>query len=643
ASISSVSGTGSVYDIKVNVTGIGTLGLDLNASGTGITDEAGNAISGGFTEGETYDIVVSTQPNASLVHGPYLQMTSQTAVTVRWRTDVATDSKVDVGTAFSNYTITETDGKDTTNHEVRVTGLKADTKYYYRFGSSTQVLQAGQDNYFTTAPPVTTKRKIRVAAFGDCGSISSTVQQAVLKAYLNYTASNPAELMLLLGDNAYEDGTDSEYSSNFFKRYDGSILKNHNLFPVPGNHDYHLVPLTSRTSPYFNNFSLPTAGECGGVPSGSESYYSYNWGNIHFIALDSYGEESDNTHLYDTLGPQMTWLKKDLAANTNRWTIAYWHHPPFSKGTHNSDTESDLTKIRQKVIRILERYGVDIILCGHSHVYERSYLLRGYYGTEAEFDLTTDAVSSSSAKYDGSSNSCLYTTADGQVDHGTVYVVAGSASRSGSAVESTFPHDALPFATNDGGMFYFEVEDNRLDGKMIDMDGTVFDQFTIMKGVNNTTTQSVTAGSSATLTASWIGNYKWSTGATTRSITVTPSGDQTYTVTDDNSCLRDQFNVNVVTTLAAASPNVNIKSINNTSGLVSVYPTLVQKGRLISIRSNPMEVSDASMVDNNGRLVRRFKLAGSADLETGNLAAGSYFIIINNKNKISRYRVVVAE
>src|SRR5207244_1446495 len=108
---------------------------------------------------------------------------------------------------------------------------------------------------------------------------------------------------------------------------------------------------------------------------------------VHFVSLDSYGKENSNTtRLYDTTGAQITWVKNDLAANTKKWTIVYFHHPPYTKTSHNSDTDPELTAIRQNVIGILERYGVDIILCGHAHGYERSYLLKGYTTDEASFD-----------------------------------------------------------------------------------------------------------------------------------------------------------------------------------------------------------------------------------------------------------------
>src|SRR5258705_12371843 len=78
--------------------------------------------------------------------------------------------------------------------------------------------------------------------------------------------------------------------------------------------------------------------------------------------------------------PMCQWLRLDLAANTNLWLIAFWHHPPYSKGSHDSDWEFELVEMRENALPILEAYGVDLVLCGHSHGYERSFLLNGYYG-----------------------------------------------------------------------------------------------------------------------------------------------------------------------------------------------------------------------------------------------------------------------
>ena len=78
------------------------------------------------------------------------------------------------------------------------------------------------------------------------------------------------------------------------------------------------------------------------------------------------------------------WLQQDLEANTNEWLIAFWHSPPYTKGSHNSDNLDDnfgnMTLMRTNFVSLLESYGVDLVLSGHSHIYERSYLMHGHYG-----------------------------------------------------------------------------------------------------------------------------------------------------------------------------------------------------------------------------------------------------------------------
>jgi hypothetical protein len=589
--------------------------------------------------------LVSSVPGAALLtRGPYLNMGNETAVTLRWRTDAATNSKVEVGTSFGTYPIITNNSSVVTEHEVRVTGLNPDTKYFYRFGSSAQVLQQGSDNYFITAPPASTTRKLRIAAFGDCGRNDNTYQSGTLSSYRNYTASNPGEALLLLGDNAYDNGTDAEYQTRFFDIYSSNILKNHMLFPSPGNHEYanNATRQVDHNIPYYSMFTNPTAAECGGVASGTEAYFSWNWGNIHFLSLDSYGKENaGTTRLYDTTGAQAVWVKSDLAANTRPWVIAYWHHPPFTKGGDNSDTNTELINLRQNFIRILERYGVDLIVCGHSHNYERSYLLKNYYGTEATFNIATHAVSSSSAKYDGSANSCPYFVSSGQVNHGTVYVVAGSSGASGGT-QSGYPHDALPFAFNDGGMLYLEVEGNRMDAKFIRRTGVISDQFTMMKDVNKTTNLSINAGASTQITASWNGNYAWSTGANTKTITVAPLVNTTYTVNDGNGCVADVFNVTInsgqrMITKVAPGGGTQPPSF-------SLIPSLVKKGRIITVINPKNDLGEAAVVDVNGRVMQTYRFKNSFNVQTSQLQRGVYFLRIRASNhKIFVEKFVVAD
>ena len=530
--------TAQVYTINTSAFGNGsnTIAAEVHQANATSSDIAFDMQLEGLT----------TPVQPALTRGPYMNMATQSGIIIRWRTDIATDSKVSYGTTAGNLTQSASDNTPTTDHIVQLSGLAANTKYFYSVGSASNVLQGDVNNYFKTAPALGSTQKVRILAMGDMGN-NSTNQVNVRNAYLTYSGTNHTDVFMLLGDNAYSNGLDNEYQTNFFNIYKDNILKNHVLWPSPGNHDYanSAARQADHNVPYYDVFSLPSNGQAGGVASGTEAYYSYNYGNIHFVSLDSYGWEAGNTRLYDTTGPQATWLKQDLAANTQRWTVVYFHHTPYTKGSHNSDTETELVKIRENVVRILERYKVDLVLCGHSHSYERSLLINGHYGVESTFDPALHALSTSTAKYDGSVNSCPYVKNATEVRNGIVYAVVGVSGQVGGSTTG-YPHNAMSYSNvTNGGSMVIEIENNRLDAKFLGSDGVIRDNFTIMKEVNKTTDTTMTAGGSVTLTASWIGNYLWSNGATTRSITVNPASTTSYTVHDNVSCLTDIFNVTV--------------------------------------------------------------------------------------------------
>jgi 3',5'-cyclic AMP phosphodiesterase CpdA len=221
------------------------------------------------------------------------------------------------------------------------------------------------------------------------------------------------------------------------------------------------------------------------VPSNNQAYYSFDIGNIHFVSLDSYGKDEKGMRMYERESAQVEWLKKDLEANKDKeWVVAYWHHPPYTKGSHDSDTEALLVNIREQFNQVVEDYGVDLVLCGHSHVYERTKLIKGHYGLEATFNAEKHNLSSSSGLYNGSKNSAPYIK-DSKDAKGTVYVVSGSAGQLGGA-KATYPHDAMYYSNNQvGGSLMLEVTGNKMDLKWICSDGKIRDNFTMMKDVKN--------------------------------------------------------------------------------------------------------------------------------------------------------------
>ncbi len=484
---------------------------------------------------------------AALLRGPYLQVGTSTSIIVKWQTSVPTDSQVKIGTTSGTYSKTVESSTLTTEHELIISQLLPDTKYYYTIGSSLQILQGDQSNYFTTYPNPGTDRKFRFWITGDCGN-NSTNQRQVRDQYLNYAGSESTDGWLLLGDNAYNSGLLTEYDPNFFAQYQGSIMKHTVLWPAPGNHDYanNAALQVSKLVPYYDLFTVPSQAEAGGVASQTESYYSYNIGSTHFISLDSYGIEEASLRLYDTLSPQVVWLKKDLAANQQTWTVVYWHHPPYTKGSHDSDSEGELVSMRENFLRILERNSVDLVLCGHSHSYERSKLMKGHYGFSSSFDALSFNKSTSSANYNSSVNSCPYVKRTDKRGEGIVYVVAGSAGQVDGSVAG-FPHPAMYFSDRtNGGSLILEVEKNRLDLKWLSADGVMRDSFTMMKDVTKTKSLKILYGDKIELAASWVGTYTWNNkNETTPSILVSPKTDTVYTVRDNFKCLTDSFKISI--------------------------------------------------------------------------------------------------
>jgi 3',5'-cyclic AMP phosphodiesterase CpdA len=563
----------------------------------------------------------------NVTRGPYLQVGSQTGMTIRWRTDAPTNSRVTFGTTHGTYTNTVDSSTVTTEHIVRLSGLTPDTKYYYTIGSTTTTLQNDVLCNFLTLPPANTTRKLRFVAFGDCGDGSAN-QVAVKNAFRTYMGTNDVDAMLLLGDNTYNSGLDAEYQTLFFDPYKNDILKYFKLYPAPGNHDYgenNTLPFTgNRNNPYFQSFSVPTAGESGGVASGTESYYSFDIGDVHFLSLDSYGTESGNfaTKMYDTTSPQALWIKADLAANTKRWTIAYWHHAPYTKIGLNSDTDPELIAIRERLIRILERYGVDLVICGHSHGHERSYLLKNFYKAnaaapntvETNFSKLLHTADSSSALYSGAAGSCAYTYNSGQYNHGTVYTVSGSAGKFGHGTQGGYPHNAMFYSSNAfGGVFYIEVDSNRLDAKYVTQNASlpvVRDSFTIFKDVKKFNSYTVAVGSTLNVQSSWKGTYNWFTGGTTnpnlsnsRSFTVPTNvaGTYRYVVKDfsNNTCLSDSFEV-IVTGVLPVLVTSFTATLNNRKVNLGWTTSMEQNNKYFTIERSTDGINFSFFAQING-------------------------------------------
>jgi hypothetical protein len=324
-----------------------------------------------------------------------------------------------------------------------------------------------------TSPVIGTPKPTRIWVLGDSGTANANAQ-AVAKAYANFTGSIHTDLWLMLGDNAYHSGTDSQYQAAVFDMYP-EMLRTSVLWPTLGNHDGATADSASQSGPYYDIFTLPKSAEAGGLASGTEAYYSFDYGNIHFICLESH--ETDRS----PGGAMLSWLQLDLADTLQEWIIAFWHHPPYSKGRHDSDTGLQLKQMRENALPILEAAGVDLVLSGHSHSYERSFLLDGHYGTS---DTLMESMKIDAG--DGRTNSdgaykAIYNEANPY--QGAVYITAGS---SGKTTYGTLDHPVMVHASLQRlGSLVLDVNGNRLDARFVRENGNVDDYFTILKTPDN--------------------------------------------------------------------------------------------------------------------------------------------------------------
>lgn len=494
-----------------------------------------------------------------IIRGPYLQQSTPEGITIMWRTDIPSDTYVWYGNNPLNLSQNTGISNSATDHEFVISGLNPDTKYYYAVGTSAGMISTPDSNhFFTTHPEEGTQNPIHVWAIGDFGK-GNAGQLSVKNSYVQYReASNKkTDVWLWLGDNAYNDGKDENYQDNVFG-YSGfnDLFSYIPFYPCPGNHDYNEVwsesvflgipytniPLEDHQGPYYRIVDVPENAEAGGSPSQLEVFYSFDYGNVHFLSLNS--EVYDFTETFDGINQMKAWITQDLQQNDKTFTVAYFHQPPYSKGSHDSDDVFELVMktMREEIIPLLESFDVDLVINGHSHVYERSYMINGHYGNSQDFNPATMIKNNTDGNF-LAGNAYLKDTIQTN-NEGTVYVVCGNAGSSETSPELN--HPAMIFSEGNDtayGSFMLDIYRNRLDGKYLSVDGTIHDEFTILKknmSVENIPDYTLCEGDSIQITVQTNNGsddieYVWShTSDTVNSLYISPvaSGNYAVTITD---------------------------------------------------------------------------------------------------------------
>jgi hypothetical protein len=280
----------------------------------------------------------------------WTQDATNSTITILWETDSSGNpTEVQYGLTSSCEIGTETGFSFADswgvyeNHQVDLTGLSPNTKYFYKVSGDSGEWSAVYN--FTTAPDSAINWTFLVAADSrsNYGDWDSVVQAMV--------TNTEARLLFFGGDILSDFDSQSEW---YDWMYPAKQLISHVPFiSNKGNHED-----DSSGDPwdnFLNTYAFPS----------NEEYFSFDYGNAHFIVLNT-EDSSDPT--------QKTWLESDLQAASsdpsNPWIFVSHHRPPYSSGGHDSSTSA-----RSNFVPLYKDYGVDMVFSGHNHFYQRTYPL----------------------------------------------------------------------------------------------------------------------------------------------------------------------------------------------------------------------------------------------------------------------------
>jgi hypothetical protein len=259
--------------------------------------------------------------------GPYLMNPTQTGITVCWVSDIPAVGTVTVAGSGEPAT----DAKETCYHRVNLTGLKPYKRYVFTVACAGVTKSGG----FITAAPV--NQPFKFVAYGD-NRTNADVHATVLERMSQF---NP-DFILQTGDQV-ADGTNEKQWDEFW-HVAGKVLSETAYYPSLGNHERH-------GAPYFQFFALPAE-------------YSFDYGNAHFVALDTNRPETE----YEA---QQEWLRKDLLAHQDAlWRIVFFHHTIYTC-VDKPDRRLESSERARRLEPILSEGHVQLVINGHDHDYQR--------------------------------------------------------------------------------------------------------------------------------------------------------------------------------------------------------------------------------------------------------------------------------
>lgn len=383
------------------------------------------------------DPVGLAAPPPPFERAPYVQSVDSSSASVLWLTDgrEADTLYYRVGAGGSGWVAVPGKTHHRRSRVATLGPIPPGTRVEYRVAAAG--VRMGP-YAFRTAPSAPTSsggddESVRLLMFGDSGWGGE--EQLRLAALMR---TRGWDLAIHMGDIAYDDGSAQELTRRHFQVY-GDLLSRVPFFPSIGNHDLEADDGASYDDAFAWRAPYPGA-----------RYYAFRWGTIQFVALDTSSPDEDARQLLQGRGRQYAWLESTLrtaaADPIVSWTVVYGHHPTYSHAIGISGHGGD-RRLRRHLTPLYERYGVDLVVAGHDHHYERLPAIKGGRPVPP---------------------GC-----------GPVYVVTGG----GGASQHARDVRRSPLVARTSRAYHFvdvRIEHERMTGEVVDDEGRTVDSFEIL-------------------------------------------------------------------------------------------------------------------------------------------------------------------
>ncbi|KAJ0410864.1 hypothetical protein ATCC90586_007900 [Pythium insidiosum] len=358
---------------------------------------------GDVTLGQSCRVRPGVQKQPQQIHLAFAGNSTGSAMTISWATFAqVTDNALRSDVKISTETYYTDELYALYQHHATVTGLKPNTKYYYQVGSQQDAMYVSEVGSFTTARAANDDTPFEIAVYGDHG-VGAKGEIMATTGYLNSIADR-LSLIYHVGDIAYADndfiipglglGFFYEEIYNKWMNAMATVMSKVPYMVTVGNHEAECHSPACQVSNYKKDrlgnyqaynarFKMPSA-ESKGVKN---MWYSFEYGPLHITTISSETDFPDhpaNQHLladnreYGNFGNQLAWLEADLkkaAANRKNvpWIIVGMHRPVYhlSQSDASGNPIKEALTIQKAFEELFIKYGVDLVIAGHEHSYER--------------------------------------------------------------------------------------------------------------------------------------------------------------------------------------------------------------------------------------------------------------------------------